>query len=69
MDWTAFLYSALFVTSGHPKRFTLLYFDIISIHKVRKQFNSPCDAPYAQELDLGWVIVGNVCELFTNPPQ
>ena len=39
----------------------LLGRDIISIHKVRKQLNGPRDAPYAQKLDLGWVIVGNVC--------
>lgn len=39
----------------------LLGRDIISVHKVRKQVNGPRDAPYAQKLDLGWVIVGNVC--------
>lgn len=39
----------------------LLRRDIISVHKVRKQVNGPRDAPYAQKLDLGWVIVGNVC--------
>lgn len=39
----------------------LLGRDIISVHKVRKQVNGPCDAPYAQKLDLGWVIVENVC--------
>lgn len=39
----------------------LLGRDIISVHKVRKQVNGPRDAPYAQKLDSGWVIVGNVC--------
>lgn len=39
----------------------LLGRDIISVYKVRKQVNGPRDAPYAQKLDLGWVIVGNVC--------
>ncbi|XP_061891197.1 uncharacterized protein LOC133641474 isoform X1 [Entelurus aequoreus] len=39
----------------------LLGRDIISVHKVRKQVDGPRDGPYAQKLDLGWVIVGNVC--------
>ncbi|XP_073772958.1 uncharacterized protein [Danio rerio] len=39
----------------------LLGRDIIRVHKVRSQVNGPNDAPYAQKLDLGWVIVGNVC--------
>ena len=39
----------------------LLGRDIIAVHKVRKQVNGPRDAPFAQKLDLGWVIVGNVC--------
>ncbi|XP_041429818.1 uncharacterized protein LOC121397278 [Xenopus laevis] len=39
----------------------LLGRDIIRIHKVRDQINGPHDSPYAQRLDLGWVIVGNVC--------
>lgn len=39
----------------------LLGRDIIRLHKVRKRINGPADAPYAQKLDLGWVIVGNVC--------
>lgn len=39
----------------------LLGRDIIRVHKVRKQVNGPHDLPYAQKLDLGWVIVGNVC--------
>ncbi|KAL0149700.1 hypothetical protein M9458_054983 [Cirrhinus mrigala] len=28
--------------------------------KVRKQINGPHDAPFAQKLDLGWVVVGDV---------
>ncbi|XP_073471088.1 uncharacterized protein [Aquarana catesbeiana] len=39
----------------------LLRRDILRVHKVRKQCNGPDDAPYAQKLDLGWVIVGDVC--------
>lgn len=39
----------------------LLGHDIIRVHKVRRQVNGPHNAPYAQKLDLGWVIVGNVC--------
>ncbi|XP_074469284.1 uncharacterized protein LOC141754250 [Sebastes fasciatus] len=39
----------------------LLGRDIIRAHKVRKQHNGPHYAPYAQKLDLGWVIIGDVC--------
>ncbi|XP_074518426.1 uncharacterized protein LOC141784488 [Halichoeres trimaculatus] len=39
----------------------LLGRDILRIHKVREQINGPHNAPYAQRLDLGWVIVGEVC--------
>ncbi|XP_056107180.1 uncharacterized protein LOC130085444 [Rhinichthys klamathensis goyatoka] len=39
----------------------LLGRDILCVHKVRKQYNGPKNAPYAQQLDLGWVIVGEVC--------
>lgn len=35
--------------------------DIIRVHKVREQVNGPHDSPYAQRLDLGWVIIGTVC--------
>lgn len=28
---------------------------------VRRQINGPNEAPYAQQLDLGWVIIGDVC--------
>lgn len=39
----------------------LLGRDILSVHKVREQYNGPRNTPYAQRLDLGWVIVGEVC--------
>ncbi|KAJ8346546.1 hypothetical protein SKAU_G00279470 [Synaphobranchus kaupii] len=39
----------------------LLGRDIICAHRVRSQCNGPHNAPYAQWLDLGWVIVGDVC--------
>lgn len=39
----------------------LLGRDIIRLHKVREQVNGSHNQPYAQKLDLGWVIVGNVC--------
>lgn len=35
--------------------------DMVRVHKVREQINGPHDAPYAQRLDLGWVIVREVC--------
>ncbi|XP_030582792.1 uncharacterized protein LOC115778696 [Archocentrus centrarchus] len=39
----------------------LLGRDIIRVHKVRSHCNGPHNAPYAQRLDLGWVIIGDVC--------
>ncbi|KAG7482904.1 hypothetical protein JOB18_033440 [Solea senegalensis] len=39
----------------------LLGRDVLQVHKVREQRNGPHSAPYAQRLDLGWVVVGNVC--------
>ena len=39
----------------------LLGRDILRVHKVRKQINGPHSAPFAQKLDLGWVVVGDVC--------
>ena len=39
----------------------LLGRDVLRVHKVRDQHNGPNNAPYAQRLDLGWVIVGEVC--------
>lgn len=35
--------------------------DVLSLHKVREQRNGPHNLPYAQRLDLGWVIVGELC--------
>ncbi|XP_028254480.1 uncharacterized protein LOC114430714 [Parambassis ranga] len=39
----------------------LLGRDILQAHKVREQINGPHNTPYAQRLDLGWVIVGDAC--------
>lgn len=39
----------------------LLGRDILSVHKVCEQYNGPHNTPYAQRLDLGWVIVGKIC--------
>ncbi|XP_062413389.1 uncharacterized protein LOC119222763 [Pungitius pungitius] len=39
----------------------LLGRDIVRVHKVRQQVNGPHNAPFAQRLDLGWVLVGDVC--------
>ena len=39
----------------------LLGRDILQAHKVREQRNGPHSAPYAQRLDLGWVVIGDVC--------
>ncbi|XP_021180355.2 uncharacterized protein LOC110369531 [Fundulus heteroclitus] len=47
----------------------LLGRDILRVHKVRRQINGPHDAPYAQRLDLGWVIVGDVCLGSTHRPS
>ncbi|CAL9684350.1 unnamed protein product [Knipowitschia caucasica] len=35
--------------------------DVIQAHKVLDQRNGPRNAPFAQKLALGWVIIGNVC--------
>ncbi|KAJ8349415.1 hypothetical protein SKAU_G00245450 [Synaphobranchus kaupii] len=35
----------------------LLGRDILQVHKVREQRNGPHSAPYAQRLDLGWVVI------------
>ncbi|KAL3973607.1 sorting nexin-4 [Sarotherodon galilaeus] len=45
----------------HAPILLLLGRDVIRVHKVREQINGPNNAPYAQKLDLGWVIVGEVC--------
>ncbi|MEE6526523.1 hypothetical protein FKM82_027204 [Ascaphus truei] len=39
----------------------LLGREILRVHKVCEQRNGPHNAQFAQRLDLGWVIVGNVC--------
>uniref|UniRef100_A0A8C5WGP0 Large ribosomal subunit protein uL6 N-terminal domain-containing protein n=1 Tax=Leptobrachium leishanense TaxID=445787 RepID=A0A8C5WGP0_9ANUR len=39
----------------------LLGRDLLRVHKVRQQINGAHDAPFAQCLDLGWVIIVNVC--------
>lgn len=39
----------------------LLSWDIPRAHKVWDQCNGPHNTPYAQRLNLGWVIVGEVC--------
>ncbi|XP_057684651.1 uncharacterized protein LOC130910980 [Corythoichthys intestinalis] len=39
----------------------LLGRDVLRVHKVRQQINGPGDSPFAQRLDLGWVVVGDVC--------
>ncbi|KAI4900717.1 hypothetical protein NFI96_009187 [Prochilodus magdalenae] len=39
----------------------LLGRDLIQVHKVREQCNGPHSSPFAQRLDLGWVIIGDVC--------
>lgn len=46
----------------------LLGRDILRLHKVREQCNGPSNAPFAQRLDLGWVIVGDVCVSGTHKP-
>ncbi|XP_061886479.1 uncharacterized protein LOC133637538 [Entelurus aequoreus] len=49
--------------------FLLLGRDILRVHKVRSQINGTHNAPYAQRLDLGWVIVGEVCLGSTHKPS
>ncbi|XP_064478526.1 uncharacterized protein LOC135391887 [Ornithodoros turicata] len=47
----------------------LLGRDLVQAHKVRQQRNGPNHAPFAQKLDLGWVIVGDVCIERLRTPQ
>ncbi|CAN8005872.1 unnamed protein product [Ixodes pacificus] len=47
----------------------LLGRDILRVHKVRQQCNGPPDEPFAQRLDLGWVIIGDVCLGRTRKPD
>lgn len=44
----------------HAPIILLLGRDIIRVHKAHKQVNGPSDAPFAQKLDLGWVVVGDM---------
>lgn len=46
----------------------LLGRDIIQVHKIRERINGPHSTPYAQRLDLGWVIVGEACLGKTHKP-
>lgn len=39
----------------------LLGRDVLRVHKVRQQVNGPHNAPFAQRLELGWVLIGDVC--------
>lgn len=39
----------------------LLGREVLRVHKVRQQINGPGNSPFAQRLDLGWVVVGDVC--------
>ncbi|KAK3507778.1 hypothetical protein QTP70_000334 [Hemibagrus guttatus] len=48
-------------TCAEAQILLLLGRDILQVHKVREQRNGPNNAPYAQRLDLGWVVVGDVC--------
>ena len=35
--------------------------DVLQAHKVREQIEGPENTPFAQRLDLGWVIIGESC--------
>ena len=35
--------------------------DVLQVHKVREQIDGPANTPFAQRLDLGWVIIGESC--------
>ncbi len=45
----------------HAPILPLLGRDIIRVHKAPKQVNGPPNAPFAQKLDFGWVIIGDMC--------
>ncbi|XP_059847806.1 uncharacterized protein LOC132406319 [Hypanus sabinus] len=47
----------------------LLGRDVIRVHKVRQQVNGPHDTPFAQRLDLGWVVIGGVCPEDVHKPM
>ncbi len=46
----------------------LLGRDILRVHKVLEQRSGPHNAPFAQRLELGWVIIGEVCLGRTHKP-
>ncbi|KAK7885901.1 hypothetical protein WMY93_025522 [Mugilogobius chulae] len=48
-------------TEAEAEILILIGRDLLRVHKVRKQINGLNNEPFAQKLDLGWVIVGNVC--------
>ena len=54
---------------SNAKILLLLGRDILRVHKVRRQISGPHEAAYAQKLDLGWVIVGDVCLGSTHRPS
>ena len=35
--------------------------DAPPLHKIHESLNGPRNAPWAQRLNLGWVVVGNIC--------
>ena len=39
----------------------LVGWDIPPLHKVHQSINGPRSAPWGQQLDLGWVVLGNTC--------
>lgn len=46
----------------------LLSRDILRLHKVLEQRSGPHNVPFAQCLELGWVIIGEVCLGKTHKP-
>lgn len=55
--------SKFFIPELDPNAHILMLFgqDIVRVHKIHQQISGSSNAPFAQKLDLGWVIVGNVC--------
>ncbi len=43
------------------KKLLLLSRDILRAHKVMQQVNGPHNTPFVQHLDLGWVVIEEVC--------
>nr|XP_054592946.1 uncharacterized protein LOC129159777 [Nothobranchius furzeri] len=54
---------AKYIPELDPKAEILLLLgrDVLQAHKARQRINGPHNAPFAQCLDLGWVVVGEVC--------